>query len=416
MQRQTMFGVASVTKMVTAIGILLLQQRGAISLDDPVSLYYPDLKLAAQGDIRIVHLLSHSAGWPGMSSRFQAHNNGQPGDRSGGTHPVEAKGSAPIEMLKDADGLVAFINRQQLQPIAPAGTLLNYSNEGFCLLGGIIEKVSALHWHEFTRQFIFEPLQLKHTAIGTPSTNLQQLAQPLVKSDNGWKAAGIWDAPLFYPAGGMLTSVDDLLVLLSILEPDGPLLDDSARAVLCSHRLSVASRPDNRSGYGIGLEHRQFDVHHVMHWHTGQRAGISSFAAAIPALGLSMALLCNGTDAPLTSLAHKLLSQCSSLTDCDWPASAGKYCTPIADVCGTFANDEGIRYTVERISGSRNAIEYCLTTATGAQPMHFSTPDSGYAGQQSFCFMRDKKKNKNSKPAPHALAIDLRVLPRRSQT
>ena len=76
----TLFGIASVTKFVTAIEIMQLQEQGRLSLNDSVNHYYPNLKVASDARMQLRHLLSHSAGLPGLSSRFFAVNLQTDGD------------------------------------------------------------------------------------------------------------------------------------------------------------------------------------------------------------------------------------------------------------------------------------------------------------------------------------------------
>lgn len=61
---QTQFGVASLSKLVTTMLILLLQERGDLSVDDLVSRFFPELRVAQQVPMTLAHLLSHSAGFP----------------------------------------------------------------------------------------------------------------------------------------------------------------------------------------------------------------------------------------------------------------------------------------------------------------------------------------------------------------
>lgn len=66
----TLFGVASLTKSVTAVGIMKLQDEGKLSVTDLVSDWLPDLNLnkSAKKTMQIHHLLTHTAGFPGMNA------------------------------------------------------------------------------------------------------------------------------------------------------------------------------------------------------------------------------------------------------------------------------------------------------------------------------------------------------------
>jgi CubicO group peptidase (beta-lactamase class C family) len=78
---ETIFGIASVTKSLTAAAILVLEQEGQLSVDDPVTKYIPELaipSLEPMDEIRIHHLLSHTTGLPPVKrneslNRLQEH-------------------------------------------------------------------------------------------------------------------------------------------------------------------------------------------------------------------------------------------------------------------------------------------------------------------------------------------------------
>ncbi|MFK7891157.1 MAG: serine hydrolase domain-containing protein [Granulosicoccus sp.] len=409
---ETLFGVASITKLITAIAILQLQDNGLLSLEDSVRYYYPTLKAASNPNLKLQHLLSHSSGWPGMASRFHAINLCAPDDSSGGIAQGDPKEQRKAAKLLSTDDLVAFMNSQSIIPLTEPGQFTSYSNEGFCLLGGIIEQIKGCRWELTIKQEIFKPLLMVNSAIGVPDAiHFKSIAQPITLKDFQRVSCGFWDAPLFYPAGGAVSSVHDLLRLLTVLFHDGPLLTPDSRAQLLALHQPVLSRGERHFGYGLGLEYRQFNSGTVMHWHTGQRAGLSALVAAVPDKGLSMALLSNGSDAPLTALAHQLIALLLKGCDSHWPptieqpAVQGTGLNP----SGHYGSDEGFSFQVilrdDRVY-LRDGGE------TTEQEMHFLTATSGYIGQQTFSFLITENIDPfDSKP--WALALDLRVLRRK---
>lgn len=414
----TLFGVASITKLITTITILLMQDRGQLSVHDCVSRYYPTLKAASNPNLKVHHLLTHASGWPGMASRFQATNLSAPNDVSGGIASSRSNDHSKVKGLRNTDDLVAYMNQLKVTPLAEPGQLLSYSNEGFCLLGGIIEQVTGRSWQHTIELDVFRPLHMLHSTSGIPdSSRFKSIAQPITINDTQRSAAGIWDAPLFYPAGGAVVSVRDLLRLMTVLSPDGPLLEAHSRAQLLAPAMSVASRPVDNFGYSLGLEYRQFSSGPVMHWHTGQRAGVSALVAALPASGLSMALLSNSTDAPLSAIAHQLIAHLVSDCDPHWPPASNLPESPATefDPTGHYGSNEGFSYQVTQRDGS---FFLCHGTDTSGEVLHFRTAASGHAGQQTFAFLTDTDTTPNvdtNRPPnnkPWALALDLRVLPR----
>jgi CubicO group peptidase (beta-lactamase class C family) len=136
MTTEHLFDIASLTKVVgTTTSIMLLVDRGLISVDDPVSKYIKAFGDSAKAKITIRHLLTHTAGLYGWYPLYYRARNKQ-------------------ETFK----LIAEL------PLAfPVGAQRVYSDLGFTILGEIVEMVSGLSLDEFEDQNIFKPLGMKHT-------------------------------------------------------------------------------------------------------------------------------------------------------------------------------------------------------------------------------------------------------------
>ena len=100
----TMFGVASVTKFVTAVIIMQAQRQKLLALSDPVSRFYPTLNCARDGRMRLHHLLTHSAGFPGLPFRHWATDVIY--DRTG---KAETSGVAVETRKNDVAGAIAYV-------------------------------------------------------------------------------------------------------------------------------------------------------------------------------------------------------------------------------------------------------------------------------------------------------------------
>ena len=394
----TPFGVASVTKLVTAISILQLQEQKALSINDPVARYFPDLHIAADTRMQLRHLLNHSSGLPGLSSRFFAVNRQNSGDASGGTE------------LRDSADLVHFINETAGAPLAAPGTLLNYSNESFCLLGGVIEKLCGEPYKQRVKRSVFGPLNMAHTLVAHDASINEPLAAPLVREGAMLREAGIWDAPLFYPAGGVISSARDLNRLLTGLFHTKNLLSGDSLQVLRQSAVGVASRPDTSIGYACGLEYQSLDGdtlsgNSALHWHTGQRAGISSFVAWVSGPEIAISVLSHITDAPVAGIGFALVAKLLNRTDIVWPQLSDKLeSRPITRLTGRYRSSEGFDFLV-KAPGST----LFMTKADGScqLPMRFFDDVSGIVGNQNFRFLHYEQ----ASTQPWALALDLRILP-----
>lgn len=408
----TLFGVASLSKLITAIALLRLDARDALSIDAPVARYWPAFRLASQVPMRLVHLLSHSAGLPGLPGRFHARNLADASDRSGGIarqhRPGEAMGEASSAGITTPAELVELIQSLNVELLAPPGRLLNYSNEGFCLLGGVIEAVTGQSYADAIDALVTIPLGLSRTTMGLRGLEtLGNVATPLARDGERWRDLGFWDAPLFYPAGGAIASARDLVRLIRVLDDDDLLLAPDSRRRLMQWQMPIASRPGARSGYGLALEHHRLGANDTLLWHSGQRAGISSFVGWLARHRLAIAVLSNVADAPVASIGHDMIAQVLGRDDICWPPP-GATASALSGRSAQTARFTGRYQTAEGfdVGISAGAGHLTLATRGRTEPLLFADADSGTVGGQTFRFLPDANGH------IRALALDLRILPR----
>ena len=128
------FRIASLTKQFTAVAIMMLDERGALSLEAPIERYLADWQPRGRR-VTARHLLNHTSGiW--VHDRAEA---------------VRALG--PYPSLIDEVRLVC-----SREFAAEPGAVYRYNNGGYLLLGAIIERLSGLSFGDFLRRNIFEPL------------------------------------------------------------------------------------------------------------------------------------------------------------------------------------------------------------------------------------------------------------------
>jgi CubicO group peptidase (beta-lactamase class C family) len=138
MKVNTLFDIASLTKVIgTTTSVMLLADRGLISVDDPVCKYIEAFNTPDKKDITIRHLLTHTAGlyeW----------------------YPLYYLASDKQECYRTIDSLPLM---------STVGEERRYSDLGFVLLGEITEIVSGLPLEQFMKQNVFQPLGMKNTTF-----------------------------------------------------------------------------------------------------------------------------------------------------------------------------------------------------------------------------------------------------------
>ena len=143
----TKFRLGSITKQFTAASILLLEERGKLSVNDPVKKYMPDAP-AAWDKITIFNLLTHTSGIPNF-------------------HELSRLCIASSRSRRPLRQLVARFRDKPLdfQP----GEKWSYSNSGYVLLGYLIEKISGESYEKFVQENIFTPLGMKDSGYDSNS-------------------------------------------------------------------------------------------------------------------------------------------------------------------------------------------------------------------------------------------------------
>jgi CubicO group peptidase (beta-lactamase class C family) len=146
MHRDTIFDLASLTKPIaTATSILILADRGQLSVDDPVGAYLPAFASAGKEDVRIKHLLTHTSGLPAYTTaKSLADEHGSPCPE------------AVIEKIC------------RMEATNAPGEAFRYSCLGYLVLARIVETVSGQDLAEFSRENLFEPLGMNRTAFNPP--------------------------------------------------------------------------------------------------------------------------------------------------------------------------------------------------------------------------------------------------------
>jgi CubicO group peptidase (beta-lactamase class C family) len=238
--------LASVTKLFTATAIMQLQDRGLLKIDDPVAKYLPDFPHGGRMTLR--HLLSHTGGIPDFVTYEQA-------------------GQQPLEF----------------EP----GQRVSYSNVGYQILGMILEKVSGKKYGAYLQENIFQPLGMRDSGLDEESL-LQARAVGHLYSENGYQAIGRNDSSGAYAAGGLYSSVEDLVLWNQALDSRRLLKAETLREMLTPTRLG-----DGREApFGLGWMLHTYRGLPQSH-HGGDIHGFNSEISRFPDQKLSIVVLAN---------------------------------------------------------------------------------------------------------------------------
>lgn len=141
LNENSQFELASVSKQFTATAIMLLKERNQLSLDDPITKYFPEL--VNYNKLTIKNLLNHTGGIPSFEEQYQKITDNN--------FPLNNEGV--IKILLDT------------KPEFEANNKFEYSNTGYVLLSLIVKKITDQSLNDFLQQNVFEKLGMNRTKI-----------------------------------------------------------------------------------------------------------------------------------------------------------------------------------------------------------------------------------------------------------
>jgi CubicO group peptidase (beta-lactamase class C family) len=287
----TLFQIASNSKPFTATLVMQLAAEGALGLDDPVRKHLPALRLADAREsdrLTVRHLLCHRAGVDGDA--------------------LFVRQPQPPTL----DNLFEALSRARM--LAPVGGPLSYCNAGFSVAGKLVEALRGKPYEEVLRERLLVPLGMSRTCTRADEAILHRVAmrhlslpgrEAVPLPGGGWQRG--WElAPIDTPAGGLLSSVSELLRWLRFWlgRPDAdvtPPLDAATRARMLDDQVEINAFSSQALGWAV----RRDPSARVLN-HGGLTAGYASYTLFAPSLDLAAVVLTNGTAG---SLVHTELTR-----------------------------------------------------------------------------------------------------------
>jgi CubicO group peptidase (beta-lactamase class C family) len=206
MRSDSLFWIASMTKPITATAVLMLQDEGKLSVNDPVEKYLPEFKNQ----------------WM-IESRSTASVRLIKPPRSITIHDLltHTSGLGDVPAPRPESTLAELVMGYSQQPLKfPPGSKWEYCNSGINTLGRIVETASGQKFADFLAQRIFNPLGMKDTTFWPTARQAKRLAKSYQPKQNG---PGLEETQIFFikgklqsrdrtpfPAGGLFSTAPDL--------------------------------------------------------------------------------------------------------------------------------------------------------------------------------------------------------------
>ncbi|MEZ5965234.1 MAG: serine hydrolase [Planctomycetota bacterium] len=315
----TRFGIASNTKVFTALALGLLVEAGRLEWDAPVQRYLPAFQLAdpyVSRELTVRDLLVHRSGlglgagdllwWPGSTY-----------DRK------------------------EIVRRLRHVPLATSfRSTYAYDNVLYLVAGELIEAVSGSTWERFVAERILAPVGMEHSSVrhsdAVPSNGTEaNVSGTHAEVDGRVVAVPPMTSDNTNPAGGIMSCAEDMAKWLGVLLARGQLADGSRLFSAKTYReLTTLVTPipigdpdpllgelrPNFNGYALGLAVRDYRGRKVL-THTGGLPGFVSRVLLVPEAGVGIAVLTNQESMrAIDAIVYQFVDHVLGADDRDWLA------------------------------------------------------------------------------------------------
>ena len=279
---QTKHRLGSLTKQFTAMAVMMLQERGRLSVSDSICRHLADCPTAWQ-PITIHHLLTHTSGIPSYTN-----------------FPDFAR---RIHLPYTPAEMVATFRNLPLE-FAP-GARYRYNNSGYFLLGLIIERVAGIPYENFLRENIFAPLGMANTGYDRHERVLRHRATGYAQLGDTPTTAPYIDMSQPYAAGALYSTTEDLLKWDQALYTERLVPRRALDAIFTAPQPAPQGAPPGGGGYAYGWAvGTQFGRRLISH--DGGIPGFSAFIARYPEDRVTVIVLSNLESAPSGAIGRDL--------------------------------------------------------------------------------------------------------------
>jgi CubicO group peptidase (beta-lactamase class C family) len=275
---ETNFRLASLTKQFTAMAILILVNDLKLSLNDPLTKFFPGFPGYGSG-ITVRHLLNHTSGILDYEPLLPDTQSVQIRDR-------------------DVLRLLSALDTVYFRP----GEEYRYSNSGYALLALIVEKTSGQSLAEFLKARIFAPLGMTGSvAFEEGISSVPNRAFGYSRTDTGWIFSDQSSTSAVLGDGGIYTSISDLLLWDHSLSVGYLVPLYLLRECWKPATLNDGSTTEYGFGWALNLSGR-----YPRHSHTGSTRGFRNIIVRYPIQHLTIIILTNRNEGDLTPLAEEI--------------------------------------------------------------------------------------------------------------
>ena len=259
------FCIASVSKQFSAVALLQLAEQGKLSLNDPLSKYFPEFQAPFFKDITLHHIMSHTSGIPDA----RAH-----GDRNFVLY------STDVESV----GYMKTLDHLNFTP----GTQYEYINPTFQLIYQIVERATGISFETYMHENVFGKAGMKTCRYFEPDRVISHMAHGYERDDKGvWQEYDYGEESFFATKadGALYCSINDFVNWERALR-DNRVWTAATKRLAYTPWIQIPQDANYgyqpHTGYGYGFFVQDMPEHPTHVYHLGDNGGFTIYAGKIP--------------------------------------------------------------------------------------------------------------------------------------
>ncbi len=258
------------------------------------------MRIRPQGEpILIRHLLTHTSGIPALG---YAEGEIRSGQGTGGRYVA----------LSSVDDFVAWLNGAEDWVEARPGERWLYLNEGYILLGGVVEKLTGRSFADYVRGEVLRPLNMEETGFLGEDLGAELAVPYIVPGEGQPKEGKVLPIPIGSDGGLASTALDMAKYLRVFLRKGSPLIGPESYEEMVTPRVPLPHVPApfsdaSQGSYAYGLMVQPF-FGRTLIGHGGSVLVYTAYIGYLPEEGLGVAVLANGAGYPCAQLAQIALA------------------------------------------------------------------------------------------------------------
>ncbi|MBP3427191.1 MAG: beta-lactamase family protein [Clostridia bacterium] len=400
---QTMFGIASMSKSMTALCLCILEADGVLSIDDPVSKYVPGFSLPGQPAeaVTLRHLMMHTSGLPPMEPLEWSIVMNSPGrDESDWSRKLRETAPNKMETIGE---ILDYIANCPHRMLAAPGEVMSYSNEGYAILSYAVDAAAGMPLEQMMQERIFAPLGMTRSILdngyeaalalsGGNLTSLFEMNDGERTCDDAWSIL-----PPFRGCAMVKSTAPDMAAYYRMIANYG--MHEGVQAIprRAVELLCGSAHPAQEINVMCCGLNKRVKAGHIFCEHSGGLHGVSTKGGLILGEGYGFSVLCNQGDEDMDELMWGMYNAVVGLPleeshmwfiPQESPFSAPEMIT------GSYTSHEGVPsvFTLREeggaLLGERDGNAFTLTYCGGLRFMAVN-PETGSMRYRVEFFIRD---------------------------